>query len=73
MTKGCTNIWVCSTNRYGQLLMDKELFVEAKKYFIEAYEIYIKIHGKINEEAIMMLNNLAVVCISVSFPLLYEK
>lgn len=53
-------LWGLTKNWYAQLLMDKKLFVEAKKCFLEAYEVYTKIHGKVNEEAIMMLNNLGV-------------
>lgn len=49
-------------NWYGQLLMDKALFLEAKKLFAEAYEIYVEIHGEKTEEGIMMLNNLSVAC-----------
>lgn len=48
------------------MLMDCKEFADAKKYFNESYEIYTKIHGEINEEAIMMLNNLAVVCMQLN-------
>lgn len=59
-------LWGLTKNYYAHLLMDCEEFANAKQYFTESYEIYTKIHGEINEEAIMMLNNLAVVCLQLN-------
>lgn len=47
-------------NWYGQALIDKKLFADARKYFQEAYNIYIEIHGPKTEEGIMILNNLSI-------------
>jgi tetratricopeptide repeat protein 19, mitochondrial len=59
-------LWGLTKNWYAQALMDKDRFAEAKKCFQEAYTVYTKIHGKVNEEALMMLNNLSVACTNVS-------
>lgn len=45
--------------------MSQNLYNEAKQLFVDAYEIYSKIHGENTIETIDLLNNLAVVCINV--------
>lgn len=55
------------TTSYALLLMSQNLYNEAKKLLIDAYEIYVKIHGENTVETIDLLNNLAVVCINVKY------
>ena len=46
--------------------MKENRFEEAKKSLQTALKIYTKIHGKLDVEALMLLNNLGVVCTNVN-------
>lgn len=59
-------MWSLAQNYYAQLLMDLKKFVEAEKYLTESYKIYTNIHGIVNREAIMMMNNLSVICLDLN-------
>ena len=60
-------LWGITKNWYGQVLMEVFKFEEAKECFQEAYDVYTKIHGKLTEEGLMILNNLSVACSNVSY------
>lgn len=55
-------LWGLTKNWYGQTLMQLNVLPEAKKCFLEAYETYTKIHGRVTGDGVLMLNNLGVVC-----------
>lgn len=46
--------------------MELERFAEAKKCFLEAYAVFTDINGKLNAEAMMILNNISVACTNVN-------
>lgn len=50
------------------LLLEQGKFEEARKCLLEAYNVFVEIHGKVNEEAVTMLNNLSVACSNVGSP-----
>lgn len=58
-------LWGLTKNWYGQLLLENKHFNEAKICFQEALDVFVKFHGKLNSEAIMMMNNLGVLCTNV--------
>uniref|UniRef100_A0A2M4BRW1 Putative tetratricopeptide repeat protein 19 log mitochondrial n=1 Tax=Anopheles marajoara TaxID=58244 RepID=A0A2M4BRW1_9DIPT len=55
-------LWGITKNWYAQLLMEGKRFAEAKTAFLQAYEAYTEIHGKLTEEGLTILNNLSVAC-----------
>lgn len=60
-------LWGLTKNWYGQLLMQFNHFAEAQKCFLDSYKVYTDLHGKLTEDALMLLNNLAVACTNVIF------
>ncbi|XP_058057963.1 tetratricopeptide repeat protein 19 homolog, mitochondrial [Anopheles bellator] len=55
-------LWGITKNWYAQLLMECKRFSEAKQAFLQAYDAYTEIHGKLTEEGLTILNNLSVAC-----------
>ncbi|XP_055597851.1 tetratricopeptide repeat protein 19 homolog, mitochondrial [Uranotaenia lowii] len=60
--KEIRELWGITKNWYAQLLMELKRFTEAKSCFLQAYEAYTEIHGKLTEEGLTILNNLSVAC-----------
>ncbi|XP_050077983.1 tetratricopeptide repeat protein 19 homolog, mitochondrial [Anopheles maculipalpis] len=60
--KEIRELWGITKNWYAQLLMESKRFAEAKQAFLQAYEAYTEIHGKLTEEGLTILNNLSVAC-----------
>ena len=58
-------LWGMTQNWYAQTLMQSNAMAEAKKGFEDAYKVYKEIHQKIEEDGLMLLNNLGVVCTQV--------
>ncbi|XP_053959862.1 tetratricopeptide repeat protein 19 homolog, mitochondrial [Anastrepha ludens] len=52
-------------NWFGQLQMKLGKYADAKKSFQEAYDTLIEVYGRVNEEAITILNNLSVACVNL--------
>lgn len=52
---------------YSDVLIQQEKFQEAKDYLLQAFETYKKLHGEMTNEAVLMLNDLAAVCLEVSY------
>lgn len=55
-------LWGMTKNWYGQTLLELNKLSEAKQCFLNAWEVFNEIHDQINEDALMLLNNLGVVC-----------
>lgn len=58
--KDMQELWGLAHNWYAEYLMDKKKYIEAKKCFLNAYGIYTEKYGKLNQEAVTILNNLSV-------------
>lgn len=64
--KEIRELWGITKNWYALALMELKRFAEAKTCFIEAYDAYTEIHGKLTEEGLTILNNLSVACSNVT-------
>ncbi|XP_067621870.1 tetratricopeptide repeat protein 19 homolog, mitochondrial [Eurosta solidaginis] len=52
-------------NWFGQLQMKMGKYADAKKSFQEAYDCLVEVYGRVNEEAVTILNNLSVACVNL--------
>lgn len=66
-------LWGMTKNWYAQTLLQLNVLPEAKKCFLEAYDVYRKVHEKITEEGLMILNNLGVVSTNVRLMCYFTK
>lgn len=57
---------------YAQLLLQRGRFAEARRLFADALSVYVEIHGREQPDVVALLNNLAVVCTSVSLGLVEQ-
>ncbi|XP_006613878.1 tetratricopeptide repeat protein 19 homolog, mitochondrial [Apis dorsata] len=48
--------------KYASMLFSQSQYANAFEYFIQAYDISIKINGEKNEQTVILLNNLGSVC-----------
>lgn len=60
-------LWGLTKNWYAQALMQLNSMSDAKKAFEDAHKTYLEIHDKLEEELLLLLNNLGVVCTHVRF------
>lgn len=54
-------LWGLVKNWHAQSLMQASRFQEAKKAFLEAYEVFLKFHDEVSDEGVQLMNNLGVV------------
>ncbi|XP_017472257.1 PREDICTED: tetratricopeptide repeat protein 19 homolog, mitochondrial isoform X2 [Rhagoletis zephyria] len=52
-------------NWFGQLQMKLGKYADAKNSFQEAYDALVEVYGRVNEEAVTILNNLSVACVNL--------
>lgn len=71
--KEMLELWGITKNWYAQLLMEMKRFADAKACFVQAYDAYTEIHGKLTEEGLTILNNLSVACSNLEDYLSAEK
>ncbi|XP_059615069.1 tetratricopeptide repeat protein 19 homolog, mitochondrial [Phlebotomus argentipes] len=60
--KDVRELWGMTKNWYGQTLLELNKVEEAKQCFLAAWEVFNEFHDQLNEDALMLLNNLGVVC-----------
>ncbi|OAD61343.1 hypothetical protein WN48_01850 [Eufriesea mexicana] len=51
-----------SSEKYASMLFSQSQYANALEYFIQAYDVCIKINGEENEQTVILLNNLGSVC-----------